>query len=323
MATTEVLWIKLKVGMFDGESFKTIKRAKIGGKKGRDKLTAVWVELMDLCAKCNHNGELINGKGLAMTAEDVATMIDRDTKEVGQCLSFFVAENMIEFENGVYRLTKWNMYQSEGGLDKIRRQRREAQARWRAKQQEDSTEEYKQDEVVDSSVESTTDYASNSNSNIYIDLYKDIEKGDIKGECEGEKKRSGKAVPDYSGTTFSADMIEAVEAWLQYKRERRESYKPTGLKSLITQIQRKSDTYGEAAVIALIRECMAANWQGIIFDRLQQNRGGYGQANEPKTKNPFFAAAMKSNTDGGATTESAHAERARLPQTGGKTYDGF
>ncbi len=318
MATTEVLWIKLKVGMFDGESFKTIKRAKIGGKKGRDKLTAVWVELMDLCAKCNHNGELINGKGAAMTAEDVATMIDRDTKEVGQCLSFFISENMVEFENGVYRLTKWNMYQSEGGLDKIRRQRREAQARWRAKQQEESTEECEQDEAVDSSVESTADYASNSNSNIYIDLYKDIEKGDIKGEYEGEKKRSGKAEPDYSGTTFSAEMIEAVEAWLQYKRERRESYKPTGLKSLITQIQRKADAYGEAAVIALIRECMAANWQGIIFDRLQQNRGGYGQANEPKTKNPFFAAAMKTNADGGSA-----AERARLPQTGGRTYDGF
>ena len=42
-----VQWIKLKVGMFDGESFKKIKKAKIGGESFRDKLTAVWFELMD------------------------------------------------------------------------------------------------------------------------------------------------------------------------------------------------------------------------------------------------------------------------------------
>ena len=43
-----VQWIKMKVGMFDGESFKRIKKAKIGGLEFRDKLTAVWFELMDL-----------------------------------------------------------------------------------------------------------------------------------------------------------------------------------------------------------------------------------------------------------------------------------
>jgi hypothetical protein len=36
-----VQWIRLKVGMFDGNSFKKIKRAKIGGVAFRDKLTAV------------------------------------------------------------------------------------------------------------------------------------------------------------------------------------------------------------------------------------------------------------------------------------------
>ena len=43
-----VQWIRLKVGMFDGNSFKKIKRAKIGGVSYRDKLTAVWFELLDL-----------------------------------------------------------------------------------------------------------------------------------------------------------------------------------------------------------------------------------------------------------------------------------
>lgn len=61
----DVKWIKLKVGMFDGESFKKIKRAKIGGESFRDKLTAVWFELMDLAGKCNHAGAFINSKGIS------------------------------------------------------------------------------------------------------------------------------------------------------------------------------------------------------------------------------------------------------------------
>ena len=35
---SDVQWIKIKVGMFDGESFKKIKTAKIGGESFRDKL---------------------------------------------------------------------------------------------------------------------------------------------------------------------------------------------------------------------------------------------------------------------------------------------
>ena len=76
---TDVKWIKLKVGMFDGESFKKIKRAKIGGEKFRDKLTAIWFELMDFAGKCNHSGAFINSKEIPYTdLEDIATMIDRE-----------------------------------------------------------------------------------------------------------------------------------------------------------------------------------------------------------------------------------------------------
>ena len=60
----DVKWIKMMVGMFDGMSFKKIKRAKIGGESFRDKLTAVWFELMDLAGKCNNDGALVNSCGI-------------------------------------------------------------------------------------------------------------------------------------------------------------------------------------------------------------------------------------------------------------------
>lgn len=67
----------------------------------------------------------------------------------------------------------------------------------------------------------------------------------------------------------SPSLLEAVNEWLCYKQERKEGYKPTGLKSLVTSIRKHAEQYGDEAVAALIGECMAAGWKGIIWERLK------------------------------------------------------
>ena len=69
---------------------------------------------------------------------------------------------------------------------------------------------------------------------------------------------------------LGTNLKEKIREWLQYKQERKEQYKETGLKSLLKQIQNKACTYGETAVCNLIDDCMANNWKGIIWDRLNQ-----------------------------------------------------
>lgn len=73
-----------------------------------------------------------------------------------------------------------------------------------------------------------------------------------------------------AGGDFSPKLQEAVNSWLQYKAEKRQPYKPTGQQALMAEIKRNVETYGEDAVIELIKKCMSANWQGIIFDRLKK-----------------------------------------------------
>ena len=73
--------------------------------------------------------------------------------------------------------------------------------------------------------------------------------------------------------SFGSELQSAIDAWLQYKAERKEAYKPQGLKAMISEIRNNAAEYGEEAVAALIRECMASNWQGIIFDRLKNKKG--------------------------------------------------
>lgn len=128
----EVQWIRLVVGMFDGNSFKKIKRAKIGGVSYRDKLTAVWFELLDLAGKSNANGYLIDNNEIPYRSfEDIATMLDREENEIELCMQFFVKERMVEIVDDVYCLTNFLKYQNQDGLEKIREQNRLRQAKYK------------------------------------------------------------------------------------------------------------------------------------------------------------------------------------------------
>jgi predicted phage replisome organizer len=131
----EVKWIKLKVGMFDGMSFKKIKRAEIGGVKFRDKLTAVWFELMDFAGRCNHNGAFISPREIPFyELSDIATMIDRDEEELRLCINFFINEGMVSIVDDVYVLSNWSEYQNIDGLEKIKEQNRLRQAKYKERQ---------------------------------------------------------------------------------------------------------------------------------------------------------------------------------------------
>ena len=93
---------------------------------------------------------------------------------------------------------------------------------------------------------------------------------------EKEKKAKNTIPPCIPPTSsseeipFSGALGDAVRDWLAYKAERRESYKPTGLKSLFAQIERNVNVHGEDAVCDCIRLSMSNGWRGIIWDRIEK-----------------------------------------------------
>lgn len=104
------------------------------------------------------------------------------------------------------------------------------------------------------------------------DPKENIPYGDIK---EKGKKRAPKGtemfpilLPILDESTLAAPLKEALRGWLEYKAERKEKYVPTGFKSLLTQAKKNAEKYGDDAVIDLIDECKANNYQGIIWDKL-------------------------------------------------------
>ena len=99
------------------------------------------------------------------------------------------------------------------------------------------------------------------------------DKGKGKGKGEGKDKDDspdGENAPELEKCGFSPALRAAVEDWLAYKRERREAYKPTGLKALLMQISSAASAHGDAAVIGVIRQSMSSGYKGITFDRLRK-----------------------------------------------------
>ena len=73
--------------------------------------------------------------------------------------------------------------------------------------------------------------------------------------------------------TVSSSMLESVESWLEYKAERRESYRPQGMKAFITQIAKAEKAHGAAAVVDALQVAMANGWKGwqVKLDKIGSN----------------------------------------------------
>lgn len=83
---------------------------------------------------------------------------------------------------------------------------------------------------------------------------------------------------------WGEDLQTAVRDWLSYKKEKRQGYKETGLKSLLSQIRHEADEHGDEAVIQVIRTSMSSNYQGIVFDRIQGKRRSPAYASSGKAQ---------------------------------------
>ena len=189
----EVQWLRFVVGMFDGNSFKRIKRARIGGVPFRDKLTAVWFELLDLAGKSNANGYLIDNNEMPYRSfEDIATMLDRDEKEIELCMQFFIAERMVEIIDDVYCLANFMKYQNQDGLEKIREQNRLRKQKQREKLK-----------LIGA---------------VSRDMSRDVTEGVT--ECHGtevEVEKEQEKDLDFSTTTTTADAPSLTEVFIYFK----------------------------------------------------------------------------------------------------------
>jgi len=105
---------------------------------------------------------------------------------------------------------------------------------------------------------------------------------------KNEKNDKEKRIPlplenVFQGRDFPEPVKAAITDWLRYKAEKKQDYKPTGLKSLLTEIANNIARYGDDAVVHAIIITMAQNWQGIVWDKAKN----YTPPESPEPKLEF------------------------------------
>lgn len=66
-------------------------------------------------------------------------------------------------------------------------------------------------------------------------------------------------------------LLESVNDWIGYKKERNFTYKERGLKNLLKTTVDMSIQYGDEAVANAIRESISSGYQGIVWDKVSRN----------------------------------------------------
>lgn len=94
--------------------------------------------------------------------------------------------------------------------------------------------------------------------------------GKGKGEEEGKGECLAGASFDTLCVRFSPLVASGVLDWLAYKHERDEAYTPTGLQSLLEQIEKQVADHSEQAVADVIRLSMSNGWRGIVWDKIRK-----------------------------------------------------
>lgn len=274
----DVKWIKITTDMFDNRKIKHLRRLPDG-----DSIVLIWVMLLTLAGRCNSGGMIFLTENIPYTPKMLADELDFEESTVQLALNALEQLGMIQTnDNGFLAVTGWEKHQNIDGMEKIRESKRLAQARWRAKQTAIAEK---------STVDSTR---------ISVDHAEEE-----KEEDKNKKEKENKSVRETTHTLFVrllpdyllSDSLQAkMGEWVKYKTERKEPYKEQGMKSLLRQVENKAIQYGDDAVCSLIDECMANNWKGIIFDRLQQTQrkpasGGYHRQTKAEELNDFYTMA--------------------------------
>ena len=111
--------------------------------------------------------------------------------------------------------------------------------------------------------------------------------------CENEKIE----VIDSALAGCSPDLIQAVDSWLAYKKEKRQTYKEKGKNALMKKIANSVREFGEEEVINAIEQSMANEYMGIVWNYMRkQNYGDNRKNRSAKTFGDMMQEALRAGS---------------------------
>ena len=290
-------WLKLNEDFFRQPRIKKLRRIA-----GGDTYTIIYLKMQLLSLE--NEGKLYF-EGIEETfAEELALIIDEDPENVKVTLLFLFDQGLIEECDGNEYLMVETAQSIDGESDSAVRVRKH---RLKSKQSKTNKQMEKalpcNTDVTPCNADVTECNEPSEKCNVEIEIEKEIEierEIDIESEIEsdiqrditpltplveggrdpaspGEDLKPKKKKPEKASVTdqelidrFGPYLSDAVKDWINYKKERRETYKPVGLRNLLSQVEHQAEEHGKQAVMDVIRLSISNGWKGIIWDRIQK-----------------------------------------------------
>ena len=250
----EVKWIKITTDMFDNRKIKAIRKLPEG-----NNIILIWVMLLSLAGRCNASGMIFLTANIPYTNKMLSDELDFEESVICIALDTLEKFGMITRDENLFiSVNNWAEYQSIDGMDKIREQTRKRvrDFRKREKQKQLSCNEACNVTVADSSISYSF---SPSKTNIYnlnylLNTYSE----------------------DYRYITDNKELLEAVTDWMEYKDQRKpktaNQYAEKGMKGFLNKVISESQKYGNKSVAEIINDSISNNYQGVIWNRLENKR---------------------------------------------------
>lgn len=242
-------WLKLQHDFFGSKRIKKLRRLEDG-----DACVIIYLKMQLKSIK--NEGVLVYSGLEDSFEEELALDLDEDVEIVKRTVRFLLQFGLLEISDDQTEYTVPYAKQNIGS---------ETQAAGRMR-------EFRKKHLEPGMAEHSENVKEQSEHDVIPEKIKDVEKP------KQEKPKRETVIQVYDRLTaeefrFSPEIDEKMRCWLKYKMERKESYKETGLHSLLKQVQKNIEMFGEVAVCDLIETCMGSNWAGIIWDKLA--KGNY------------------------------------------------
>lgn len=193
----EVEWIKITTDMFDNKKIKYLRKLPEG-----NNIVLIWVMLLTMAGRCNSGGMIFLTENIPYTPKMLADELDFEENTIRLALEALSRMGMVITDNDCFTIAGWEEHQNIEGLNKIREQKRIAQAKWRAKKALQIAEK------VESLVDSTENLPSISYS---LSISNSLSKEELEKSEGKEKKPTRHKYGEYKNVLLTDEELDKLK----------------------------------------------------------------------------------------------------------------
>lgn len=236
-------YLKLKDNFFESEEIKLLEKLTNGYKYSNILLKLYLKSLKS-------DGRLMFKDRIPYNEEMIATITNHDVDIVRQALKVFKEFNLIEIlDNGAIYMLDIQNFIGESSTEADRKR-----LAYNKMKQEQKLLSGDLSEISPPEIEIEKE----------IEIKKEIDNSEQ--VAKPTEKNSDALSEILESEDFEQELKDKIILWLQYKKEKKSGYKPTGFKVFLKDVKKSVEKHGKDYTLQRFDYSMSKNYQGVFFE---------------------------------------------------------